>query len=135
MSAELKESEIDFQWLPPELWHLVEPQFVEWGVPVPDPAFAAIAVAYEKETSRIAGFWVTQTVVHAEPVCIYPEFRGQDIWRGLLAKVEEPFREQGSGFYVFVPNDRPDIRHMAEVSGCKMLDWTVAMKSFEAKEK
>jgi hypothetical protein len=128
MSAEFKTG-----WLPAEDYHVLEQQFAEWGVPVPDPEMSSIAVAVD-EDGELAGFWVLQTTIHAEPVHIAPKYRGEaggekKVWRVLAEKIQEPFQE-GGGFYVFIPKDREDLVHMAREYGLEVLDWRVAKKEF-----
>jgi hypothetical protein len=88
-------------------------------------------VAIDVETGQLAGYWVAMTVVHLEPVYILPEFRGETVWRALADRIQEPFRENpGSGFYVFIPKGRDDLKHMAASEGMRILDWEIAEKRF-----
>lgn len=117
-------------WLPAEDYHVLDRYFAEFGVPTPDPSLSSVAVAVTEE-GELAGFIALQTVIHSEPIYINPEFRGTDVWRALVEKVQEPFKDKpGSGFYVFIPKDRPDILHMAKETGLEVLDWMVAKKEF-----
>lgn len=130
MSANPK-STLVATWLPPDGYSVLEKQFAEWGVPVPDPSLSSIAVVIDSETNELAGFIVAQSVVHLEPLFVDPRYRTDDVLRLLIDKAQEPFKEAGSGFYVFVPNDK--IEGLVKREGMEILDWKIARKSFEGK--
>ena len=125
---------IVLSWLPAEDYGLLRKQFAEWGVPTLDPHLSAVLVAIDTEQKELAGFFVAQTVVHLEPMWISERYRQTGLWRRMAEEAERPFREAGSGFYVFIPRDRPDIEHMAREFGMKVRDWKVAEKNFGSGE-
>lgn len=128
MSTEPK-STLVATWLPPDGFSLLAPDFEEWGVPIPDPALASVAIVIDKETNELAGFGCLQSTVHTEPIKIRPGYHSGEVLRLLVDKMQEPFREAKSGFYAFAASDK--IAHLLESEGMKELPWRVFVKSFE----
>ncbi len=124
-----KETTLIATWLPPDWYSLLEKQFAEWRVPIPDPALASVAVVIDSATNRLAGFGCLQSTVHSEPIWIAPEYRQGEVLRLLINKMQEPFKEAKSGFYAFAATDK--IAHLLESEGMKELPWRVFVKSFE----
>ena len=121
-------------WLPPEMYGLLEADFREWGVPLPDPNLSSIAIVLDTETNDLAGFICAQTVIHCEPIKVREPYRTAqgEIMKLLIGKIQEPFREAKSGFYVFVPDEK--IKHLVEREGMTILPWQIAVKTFESEE-
>lgn len=128
MSANPK-STLVATWLPPDGYSVLEKHFAEWGVPIPDPALASVAVVINSETNELAGLGCLQSVVHSEPIKVMEGYHSGAVLRLLVDKMQEPFKDAGSAFYAFAADDK--IAHLLESEGMKELPWRVFVKSFE----
>lgn len=82
-------------------WHLLEHEFRNRNVPMPDPRFAMIIAAFDKENGIevIEGFVVCQLQFHAEPLVVY----NPHCLTGLISTLEkELLRRVGAcNYYAF----------------------------------
>jgi len=123
------ESALVATWLPPEGYPLLQNDFDEWEVPLPDPNLSSIAIVVDTKTNELAGFGCLQSVVHSEPIKVREGYRNGEVLKLLVDKMQEPFKQAGSGFYAFAASDK--IAHLLEAQGMVELPWRVFTKTFE----
>jgi GNAT superfamily N-acetyltransferase len=83
---------------------------------MPDARGAHIFAAVD-ERRRVVGFAVLQTVVHFEPVFVYPEHRGRDIPALLERAAESHLSARGGGSYFVTIEGNPSLVATAERVG------------------
>lgn len=108
MSTE-REIKIEYGFVSPEDYPILEPIFKAYGGQVPDPTISRIAIA--SFNGEIIGFYCLQLIAHAEPMWIKPEFRGSRV-NIKLAKMIDDLREDKKT-YIVCDNDESESLCMA----------------------
>lgn len=114
---------LKIETLPHDAYHelLQFEEFRQNGLPSP---FSIVIVARHEETDEIKGFWVSQMVVHTEPVYIAPDVRNGLVGVQMLAKLMTELHMLGIvNHYCFAPNQY--IGQYLERLGMEKLPWSV----------
>lgn len=119
--------EITYRMLRPDEWPKVEPIFIEHGGPQSLPCPEASAILVAEEQGGIVGFLVIQPVVHAEPVWVREDHRGNGIARKLFSEVDDFMKGIGiKAYYTF--STETIVERLAQGNGMSLLPWKVWMK-------
>lgn len=90
-------------------WEKMRPVFEAQGDPLPDPKFSTAAIA---DDGNLAGLWLVKSVIHAGPLWVREDLRGQGIWRGLHEQVERLMpHSPGTGYYTFSGSEKVEAIH------------------------
>ncbi|MCI0526355.1 MAG: hypothetical protein L0Y56_02735 [Nitrospira sp.] len=84
---------IEYRFLDPWEFPLIDHFFDREGVPRLDPQFAKVAAAFDGD--KIAGILVFQLIPHVEPLIIEPEYQGSRVWMRLAEMVDDFCRASG----------------------------------------
>src|ERR1700677_3281503 len=92
-----------YRQLPADEWErLREPYRLNGGeLPSQDCSTSIVA---EKD-SRIVGFWGLNYILHAGPIWVAPEFRGQGVSDSMAEVLDELLRAQGAKGYLMFPSN------------------------------
>jgi len=107
-----EDDRVQIKELPLDQWHLLEGAFVKMDSSMPNPSNSAILVAIEDD--KILGFVVMQSIMHVEPLFVYPEGQHRKIWEKLYNYVDELLP---NNFYYFITTEQPAIEKLAKDRG------------------
>lgn len=114
-----------FRVLASSEWGLVEPDYRERNVALPDPAHSFIVGAFE-DSGELAGFMVCQAQIHAEPLLLKNPYAYRGILRCLEAELSRQF-PSGCAYFVTTPPGAVS-SGMAEVMGITRCDLELRRK-------
>jgi hypothetical protein len=105
-------------------WPQIEQEFIERGVPLPDPRFAMIMGAFEETTQILQGFLVCQLQFHFEPIRLYC----RHALRGLVHAMEEELKTRAPGAQYFAFADTDHIAGICGAMGLEPMPMTIFQK-------
>jgi hypothetical protein len=111
-------------------WYLVQKEFDDRNIPMPDPRFAMVIAAFEgtedDSTPVMAGFIVLQMQFHAEPLVVYNPLAT----RGLISTMEEELSKRvgKTHYYVFAEGR---VAELARAMGIERVDMDIFKKAVE----
>ena len=111
-----------YETLPVTECQELTPIFTEYDSVLPKQGFIVVA----REGKRIVAFQCCHPVVHAGPVWITPELRGNGMWQELQEASESELKKRGVEAYYQYGTELNEVQ-LARL-GLKPLGWTVWMK-------
>lgn len=118
--------------LDPEEWYLLEP-LLEPGATPMDPQFCRVVASIDQDSGKVVGFIALQMVLHAEPIIIAEELRGEGLWKELAEYTDGYISTLGvNGVYNQPTNEAA--RHIAEEMGYVQADHPLFVKYYNQGE-
>lgn len=111
----------------PEDLKRVEEIIKGFGGLMPSPPYRIIGAV--DDTGQLAAFLIVQTAIHAEPLWVREDLRGQVSLTRLRDMVDDIVGKQpGREYYVFAPSDK--IEHLATYLGIEDTGYKVMKRKF-----
>src|SRR6266404_2428643 len=114
--------QVEYNFIKPEDYHLLEPIFAAFNASVPSPTISRIATA--SFNNEIIGFYCLQLLPHAEPMWIKPEWKGSKIWIRLAAMVDTARQNKKT----FIVAENEESKRMCMAMGLKRVEFPVFVK-------
>lgn len=114
---------ITYRWLNVDEYPQLAPYFAEHDAPLPRPELSQVYAAFEGD--KLIAFWVLQGVLHAEPLYITPEHRGNGKLLVSLMQGIEPYVRNET---VMVLAETIEVEVMCERLGLVRLPYPAYLK-------
>jgi hypothetical protein len=114
---------LTYRLLQPFEYYLLAKEFDKRNAPLPQPHLSQVYAAFDGD--RLVAFWVLQAVLHAEPLWIDEEYRGNPgLAAGLLQRVEPYMRNET----VMVLAESEEVEFMLQRLGFEKMPYPAYVK-------